>query len=89
MSQENLDAVQRSFAEYNRGDVEGALEEWAPDAVAPSIDARIESVAFRPVVIHLHEANDLKPWEIRDGRVDKFVRYQSREEALEAARLSE
>ncbi len=33
MSKENLETVQRGFAEYNRGDVEGALEEWAPDAV--------------------------------------------------------
>ena len=33
MSEENLETVRRAFAEYNRGDVEGALEEWAPDAV--------------------------------------------------------
>ncbi len=33
MSQENLETVRRAFAEYNRDDVEGALEEWAPDAV--------------------------------------------------------
>ena len=33
MAQENVETVRRSFAEYNRGDVEGALEEWAPDAV--------------------------------------------------------
>ncbi len=33
MSKENLEKVQRSFAEYNRGDIEGALEEWARDAL--------------------------------------------------------
>jgi ketosteroid isomerase-like protein len=33
MSEENVETVRRAFAEYNRGDVEGALEEWAPDAV--------------------------------------------------------
>ncbi|MGA8927536.1 MAG: nuclear transport factor 2 family protein [Solirubrobacterales bacterium] len=33
MSQENVEKVRRGFAEYNRGDVEGALQEWAPDAV--------------------------------------------------------
>jgi ketosteroid isomerase-like protein len=33
MSQENVEKVRRGFAEYNRGDVEGALQEWAPHAV--------------------------------------------------------
>jgi len=33
MSDENVEKVRRGFAEYNRGDVEGALREWAPDAV--------------------------------------------------------
>ena len=33
MSEENVETVLRSFAEYNRGEVERALEEWAPDAV--------------------------------------------------------
>jgi ketosteroid isomerase-like protein len=29
MSQKNVEKVRRGFAEYNRGDVEGALQEWA------------------------------------------------------------
>jgi ketosteroid isomerase-like protein len=33
MSQENVEIVRRGFAAANRGDLEGALEEWAPDAV--------------------------------------------------------
>jgi len=33
MSEENVEKVRRSVAAYNRGDIEGALEEWAPDAV--------------------------------------------------------
>jgi ketosteroid isomerase-like protein len=33
MSQENMETVRRSFAKYNRGDTEGALKEWSPDAV--------------------------------------------------------
>jgi ketosteroid isomerase-like protein len=33
MSQENVERVRRGFAEYNRGDIEAALEEWAPNAV--------------------------------------------------------
>jgi ketosteroid isomerase-like protein len=35
------------------------------------------------------EASGTTLWEIRNGRVDRFVLYQSREEALEAAGLSE
>ena len=33
MSEENVETVRRAFAEYKRGDLEGALDEWAPDAV--------------------------------------------------------
>ncbi len=33
MSQENVEKVRRGFAKYNQGDIEGSLEEWAPDAV--------------------------------------------------------
>jgi hypothetical protein len=28
MSQANVEKVRRGFAEYNRGDIEGALQEW-------------------------------------------------------------
>jgi len=34
------------------------------------------------------EASGTTLWEVRDGRVDKFVLYQSRADALEAAGLS-
>jgi ketosteroid isomerase-like protein len=33
MSKKNVGKVRRAFAKYNRGDVEGALEEWVADAV--------------------------------------------------------
>jgi ketosteroid isomerase-like protein len=33
MSQENVEIVRRSVAAFNRGDLDGALEEWAPDAI--------------------------------------------------------
>jgi ketosteroid isomerase-like protein len=33
MSQKNLEKLRRGFADYNRGHIEEALEEWAPDAV--------------------------------------------------------
>jgi ketosteroid isomerase-like protein len=34
MSEENVEIVRRSFAAYNRGGIEKALELWAPDATA-------------------------------------------------------
>jgi ketosteroid isomerase-like protein len=33
MSQENVEIVRRGFAAANRGDLERALEDWAPDAI--------------------------------------------------------
>jgi ketosteroid isomerase-like protein len=33
MSEENVEVVRRGFDAYNGGDIEGALETWAPDAV--------------------------------------------------------
>jgi ketosteroid isomerase-like protein len=33
MSQENVEMLHRTAAAFNRGDIEGALKEWAPDAV--------------------------------------------------------
>jgi ketosteroid isomerase-like protein len=33
MPQENIEIVRRGFAAANRGDLERALEDWAPDAI--------------------------------------------------------
>jgi ketosteroid isomerase-like protein len=33
MSRENVEIVRRGFSAGNRGDLDGALDEWAPDAV--------------------------------------------------------
>ena len=33
MSQENVETVRRGIDAYNRGDLDGVLENWAPDAV--------------------------------------------------------
>ncbi len=33
MPRENVEIVRRSVAAFNRGDLDGALEEWAPDAI--------------------------------------------------------
>ena len=50
MSQENVDVVRRANAAFNRGDVEGSLQLWAPDAVledlqnAPDQPGTVEGV---------------------------------------------
>jgi ketosteroid isomerase-like protein len=46
MSQESVDIVRRSIDAYNRGDVDGLLSGWAPDAVldwsnSRGFDARV------------------------------------------------
>ena len=133
MSEENVEKVRRGFAEYNRGDVEGALEEWAPDAVwdwsnGHGFDAGVyrghdEIRAFwqergaaweevRIELIDLIEVQDdqvivenvgylrgrdgieveaRSAWLItfRDGKQTSLTLYQTKQEALEAARLSE
>jgi ketosteroid isomerase-like protein len=40
MSQENVEIVRRSTDAYNRGDLDGMLENWAPDAVLDWSHAR-------------------------------------------------
>jgi ketosteroid isomerase-like protein len=40
MSEENVEIVRRGFAAYNRGDLEGVLEDWAPDAVCDWSNSR-------------------------------------------------
>ncbi len=40
MSQENVEIVRRSTAAYNRRDLDGMLEDWAPDAVVDWSNAR-------------------------------------------------
>jgi ketosteroid isomerase-like protein len=41
MSQENVEIVRRSTAAYNRRDLDGWLEDWAPDAVVDWSSARV------------------------------------------------
>jgi ketosteroid isomerase-like protein len=40
MSQENVEIVRRGTDAYNRGDVDGLLADWAPDAVLDWSNAR-------------------------------------------------
>ena len=130
MSEENLEKVRRTIAEYNRGDIEGALEEWAPDAVwdwsngrgfdagvyrgrdeirvfwqerlAAFEEIRIELVDLQEVEDDLViaenigyvrgrdgiEAEARSAWLIRfrDGEQAWLTLYQTKQEALEAAK---
>jgi ketosteroid isomerase-like protein len=48
MSEENLEIVRRSTAAYNRGDIDGILESWAPDAVLDWSNSHgVEAGVFR------------------------------------------
>ena len=134
MSQENVELVRRSTAAYNRRDLDGMLEDWAPDAVLDWSNARtFEAGVYRgcgeiraftegflaawdevrleivhgPVevrdgllimenVTHLRgregiEVQAQSAWliTIRDGEQTSLTLYQTKQEALEAAGLSE
>ena len=133
MSEENIEKVRRTVAAYNRGDVEGALEEWASDAVwdwskGHGFDAGIyrgrdeirgfwheRLAAFEEIRIELVDIQEIEDdllivenmgyvrgrdgieaqarsaWIIRfrEGEQTRLTLYQTREEALEAAGLSE
>jgi len=133
MSQENVEVVRRSFAAYNRGLIEDALELWAPDAswdwsnsrgLDPGVfrghgeirefwerffelfpEIRLEILDLLEVeddllivenVAHLRgrdgiETQARSAWLItfRDGEQTSLTLYQTKQEALEAAGLSE
>ena len=133
MSQENVETVRRSLTAYNDGDVEGALEEWAPDAVwdwsnGRAFDARVyrgrdeirafwqeRLAAFEEIrfeLVDLQEVEDDRvivenvaymrgrdgiqvearsAWLITfpDGKQTSLTLYQTKQDALEAAGLSE
>jgi len=134
MSQENVEIVRRSTAAYNRRDLDGWLEDWAPDAVVDWSNARVfdagvyrghrEIRAFAeeflgtwdevrieivdgPVevrdglliaenVAYVRgrdgiEVQARSAWliTIRDGEQTSLTLYQTKQEALEAAGLSE
>ena len=133
MSQENVETVRRAFAAYNHRDVEGALEEWAPDAVwdwsnGRAFDARVyrghdeirafwqerlaafEEMRFELLdVVEVEDARVIvenvaymrgrdgihvearSAWLItfRGGKQTSLTLYQAKQDALEAAGLSE
>jgi ketosteroid isomerase-like protein len=134
MPQENIEIVRRATDAYNRGDVEGLLEDWVPDAVldwsnARSFDAGVyrgrdeirafvqsflaawdevrieivdgpveveEGLLITENVTYLRgrdgiEVQARSAWltTIRDGEQTSLTLYQTKQEALEAARLRE
>ena len=133
MSQENVEIVRRGTDAYNRGDLDGILENWASDAVldwsnSRGFDAGVFRghdeirahwqrllAAFDEVRIELVDPIEVEDgllivenvgylrgrdgievqtrsaWliTIRDGKTTSFTLYQTKQEALEAAGLSE
>jgi ketosteroid isomerase-like protein len=133
MSQGNLEIVRRSTDAYNRGDLDGMVEGWAPDAVLDWSNSRgLEAGVYRghdqirafterflaawdevrleiddPIevgddvlglenVTHLRGRDGIEirarsAWlaTFRDGRQTSLTLYQTKREALEAARLRE
>ena len=132
MSKENVEIVRRSADAYNRRDLDGMLEDWAPDAVldwsnARSFDAGVfrghgeiraflegflaawDEVRFEivdgPVEVEdglLITENVMRgrdgievqarsAWliTIRDGEQTSLTLYQTKQHALDAARLRE
>jgi ketosteroid isomerase-like protein len=133
MSQENVEVVRRGFAAYNRRDLDGVLENWAPDAVwdwsnSRGFDAGVyrghgeirafwqrflaafDEIRFEiddPVevedgllivdnVAYLRGRDGIEVQArstfliaIRDGETTSLTLYQTKQEALEAAGLSE
>jgi ketosteroid isomerase-like protein len=133
MSQENLEIVRRNTNAYNRGELDGFMEDWAPDAVLDWSRSRgIDGGVYRghdeirafvqrfreafdeirielvddPVevkeglvcvenVTYLRGRDDIEvearsAWLVtfRDGEQTSLTLYQTKQEALEAARLS-
>jgi ketosteroid isomerase-like protein len=132
MHAENLQIVRAGFDAYNRRDIEGTLETWAPDAVLDWSNSRGPErgvyrghdeirafwqeffAAFEEIAIELLDLQEVEGdqviadnvahmrgrdgievharsvflIQIRDGATSSFALHQTKEEALEAARLS-
>jgi ketosteroid isomerase-like protein len=133
MSQENAEIVRRGFAAYNRRDLDGILENWAPDAVLDWSNSRgfdagvfrghdeirafwqrlleafdevrleiddplevedglflVENVAYLRgrdgIEVQARSALLITIW---DGETTSLTLYQTKQEALEAAAVSE
>ena len=133
MSQENLDWARRAYAAFNRGDLAGGVENFAPEFewVATGVVPDVEGVyrgpgeyrrfleswwsEFEDPHIEVHDLTDAGDqvlasltlrgrgkqsgvatsweiwhvWTLRDGKVVGHQAFTSRDEALEAAGLSE
>ena len=133
MSQENLDWARRAYAAFNRGDLAGGVENFAPEFewVATGVVPDVEGVyrgpgeyrrflelwwsEFEDPHIEVHDLTDAGDqvlasltlrgrgkqsgvatsweiwhvWTLRDGKVVGHQAFTSRDEAFEAAGLSE
>jgi ketosteroid isomerase-like protein len=132
MSRENVEIVRRSTDAFNRGDLDGIVENWAPNAVVDWSNSRFEAGVYRGHgEIRAFAQRFLGTWDevrvefvdlleveegllimenvtylrgrdgievqarsawlitIRDGEQTSLTLYQTRQEALEAAGLSE
>ena len=133
MSQENAERVRRGFAAYNRRDLDGVLEHWAPDAVVDWSRSRgfdagvfrghgeirafwqqfldafheirfeiddpleveeglflVENVAYLRGRDGIElQARSALLIRVRDGETTSLTLYQTKQDALEAAGLSE
>jgi ketosteroid isomerase-like protein len=132
MSEENVEVVRAGFAAYSRGDLDAALESWAPDAVVDwsnslGFDAAVYQghdqirafterllAAFEEIRVEIVDLQEVEEGvlvenvaylrgrdaiqvqarsalliTLRDGLITSFTLYQTKQEALEAAGLSE
>jgi hypothetical protein len=90
MSEENVEIVRSGYAAFNRGDIDAAFKDFAPDfecdmsrAIGFNIDRDIYDLAqFRRMF-----DDYVASWE--DFQLVRACLYQERAEALEAAGLAE
>jgi ketosteroid isomerase-like protein len=88
MSQENVEIVRAAIDAHNRGDVDGTFKDAAPDFQYDQTQASASTVARGRDGIEV-QARGIWVWTFRDGACVRITLYQEREEALEAAGLSE
>ncbi len=95
MSKENVEAFKRGLDAYNRRDVDAMLEHWTPDVVLDWSNARnFDAGVFQGhdevrAFTKLWQARSAWLITMRDHKVASFTLYQTKQEALEAAGLSE
>jgi ketosteroid isomerase-like protein len=88
MSRENVENVRRSFDLWKRGDLEGWLETIDP-AIGWDISLVVhETATMRDTGVPL-ERDLVQLWTVRGGKAVFLRVFQTKAEALEAARLED